>query len=42
MENITISTKEYNLGPTIFPILLISNINEINVDNPYFLLFQII
>ena len=43
LESKTISTKtQNNLNPTIFPIILISNINEIYVDNPHFLRFQII
>ena len=34
--------KKTNLIPTIFPIILISNITEIYVDNSHFLLYQVI
>ena len=33
--------KKPNLTGTTFPIILISNINEIYVDDPHFLIFQI-
>ena len=39
LENKTISAKKTNPNPTIFPRILISNINEIYVENPHFLLF---
>ena len=41
LESIAISKKK-NLIPTIFPIMLIININVIYVDNLHFLFFQII
>ena len=40
LESETISTRKTNLNPTNFPIMLISNVHEIYVDNPHFLLFQ--
>ena len=46
LESITISTEKANskknLISTISPIILISNINQIYINNPHFLLFQII